>query len=56
MEIRKSQTKKFYNICPRGQCYKTFYVRNLRILVRVFVAGKIFNPSLTSTLAYYKNS
>jgi hypothetical protein len=24
--------KKFYNNAPSGQCYKTFYGRNLRIL------------------------
>jgi hypothetical protein len=31
-----------------GQCYKTFFVRNLRIFVkvRVFVHGKPFQPSL----------
>ncbi len=30
-----------------GQCYKTFYVRNLRIFIiaRVFVPGRPFQPS-----------
>ncbi len=31
----------------RGQCYKTFYGRNLRIFV--FVPGKTFQPSLMFT-------
>ncbi len=32
-KIRKLQTKKLYNIGPWFQCYKTFYVRNLRVFV-----------------------
>ncbi len=27
------QVKKYYSIGSRGQCYKTFYARNLRIFV-----------------------
>ncbi len=27
------ESGKFYNIEPRGQCYKTFFVRDLRIFV-----------------------
>jgi hypothetical protein len=34
--LRKSANhcyKKFYNTGPRAQCFKTFYVRNLRVNV-----------------------
>jgi hypothetical protein len=34
------------SVCPRAQCYKTFYVRNLRMFVIIFVPGKPFQPSL----------
>ncbi len=35
-KIRRLRIKKFYNIGPWTQCYKTFYVRN----VRMFVIGQ----------------
>jgi hypothetical protein len=37
-----------YNIGPRDKCYKTFYVRNLRMFVKakVLVSGKPIQPSL----------
>ncbi len=31
--VGKFAPKKVYDIDPRAQCYKTFYVRNLQILV-----------------------
>jgi hypothetical protein len=52
----------------KGQCYKTLCVC-VCVCVRVcvvktffhfklslFVSGKLFQPSLTNTLAYYENS
>jgi hypothetical protein len=33
IKIRKLETKKFYNIGPRAQCYETFDGRNLRVFV-----------------------
>jgi hypothetical protein len=37
------------HVAIRGQCYKTFFIRNLRIfpISLVFVPGKLFQPSLT---------
>ncbi len=28
------EQKKFYNIGPRGQCYKTYFVHDLRIFIK----------------------
>ncbi len=37
----------FYNICIRGQCYRTFYDRKLQIfLISQSVCPKLFEPSL----------
>ncbi len=66
--VSKFTLKQFYEIDPWGQCYKTFYGRNLRLLLiaRAFVTGKPFQPSLmfggkaglkgTNALAYYEKS
>jgi hypothetical protein len=37
-------------------CYKTFYVRNLRIFIvsQMFVPDKLFKAILTNALALYK--
>jgi hypothetical protein len=34
-KIRNLWTKKFYNIGPRTQCYKTVYIYNLPILIKL---------------------
>ncbi len=48
--------KKFYNIDPLGQCYKLLKSVIYEFFNKlVFVPGKLFKPSLTNTLAYYKN-
>ncbi len=38
MKIRKSQTKKFCNIGPWCQCYKTYYDINLLMFVIRFIS------------------
>jgi hypothetical protein len=41
------EEKQFYNIDTWGQCYKTFYVRNLLMfeIPTVIVPGKLFKPN-----------
>jgi hypothetical protein len=51
------ESKKFYNIVPWGQCYKTFFVRDLQIFRTKLVFVRLDWKSLprTNTLAYNKN-
>jgi hypothetical protein len=49
--------KKFYNIGPWAQGYKTFFVHKLRIFVISLIVchWQAFQSGLTDTLAYYVN-
>jgi hypothetical protein len=46
MNIHKLWTKKFYNLATRAQCHKTFYGRNLKMLIMILC----LSPARLSTL------
>ncbi len=49
-----SPPSQFYPDLTKAKCYKTFFVRNLRILViswSVLTLASLFQPSLTNTLS-----
>ena len=52
--VSKFTPKKFYEIDPRGQCYKTFSVRDLRTKL-VFLRLDQKSLPLTNTPTYYQN-